>query len=157
MRQTGDRLQFVDVHYSAKLGTMPGALKKLRLLFGRTVSTFTASGEVQLDMTYIKCPSAREHVARLSTPLVLLKGVSGLSDQMDVFTALMRLYDVTPFLENIGVWNANATSNVKCKQRVFPFWWIHVPLISLQLPRLILLCYLRWFRSDGSAMSAVAN
>lgn len=57
------------------------------------------SGEWQLDMPYARCPEERKYVARLWTPVRLLKDVTDLSNRVDVFRVLDRRCGVLPFRE----------------------------------------------------------
>lgn len=72
-------------------------------MFDRNGASVHVSGEVQLDMPYIRssCSEDRKCVARLFTLFVLLKEASDLFDQVDVNTVLDRPHDVLRSIENL--------------------------------------------------------
>lgn len=69
------------------------------------------------DMPCVRGLKERLYIARLSTLVVSLKGVTGFSNQMDVYTVLRRLFDVLPSLENLESRDPIAIVNLDCRQR----------------------------------------
>lgn len=65
----------------------------------RNGSPFLASGKLLLHITYVRCPKEHEYVARLAPPVALLKGVSGLFDQVTLYMVLDQPYDRRAFLK----------------------------------------------------------
>lgn len=53
-------------------------------------------------MLYVPCAEKREITALLSTPIVSLKSVSGLSNQVHVYTNLVRPYNALSILKSLG-------------------------------------------------------
>lgn len=60
-------------------------------MFDRNGALFVGFVEVQLNTPYVRCPVERVYVSLLSTLVGSLKAISGLSDQVDVYTVFDRL------------------------------------------------------------------
>lgn len=126
-------------------------------MFNRNGASFAESGKVQLEMLYVSCPKERKYVARPSPLVGLLKGLSGLSNQEDLCTALNLPTMVSLSLRISVVGDAIATSNLECKQRDVPCSQITITLICLRFPYLVVVFFVRRLRNVGQAMSAVAS
>lgn len=60
MHQDGDRFKFIDARYGGRHETALRACKKRRIVFHRKAALYLSSGEVQLDMLYIRCAEERK-------------------------------------------------------------------------------------------------
>lgn len=80
------------------------AWKKRWLHSGRNGATFLGFGQVQLHFRYVRCTEGRAYTAALPTLDVPLGDIYGLSNQVNDYTVLDRLYDVLPFLQYLGRW-----------------------------------------------------
>lgn len=114
---------------------------------------------MELDIPYARCPEEREYGARLSNLVVLLKSVNVRSSQVDVYKVLDKLYDVLPFLENLGrvIEVAIAALNIECKLQGVPCLRARKAVKCLRFPCLVVACYISPFSSGGVAMSAIAS
>lgn len=88
MHQNGDRSDFIDTRNGEKHHTAFGPWKNRWLVFDRNRASLLGSEKLQLVFPYAGCPKEREYVLRLSTFPVLLKDISGSSEQVFVYTAL---------------------------------------------------------------------
>lgn len=67
--------------------------KKWFLLFRGDGATFSGSSKAQLGMAHNRYPKRRKYVVRQPNLIVLLKGSSGLSNQVNVYLSLDLLYE----------------------------------------------------------------
>lgn len=86
-------------------------------------------------MQYARCPKLWESVARPSTFVSLLGGVSDVMNQVHDVTVLKRFYDILPLLNNLGRCKRN--SDVERRMRtvrrpVFMTWpnWHNVEMYA---------------------------
>lgn len=119
-------------------------------------SWFLRSGELQLDMAYVCCPEDREHVVRLTTVVVLLKGVSNSAKQFNIFAVLDRLDDVSPLVGNLS-WVCNCISErrkqtTRCHRfcdSKFARYWQSVCQVAV--------CFIHQFQKKSLDVNAVAS
>lgn len=151
-----DRLESIDARYSEGHGTTLAAWKKRCVVLDRNGAFFQGSSKLQLDMPYVPCPEEREKVACLSTLIVSLKVISGLSDQDEFYTGLHGPHDTSRFLKVLVTGEAIATSNVKYKQCVVSRLRAGVVSTCVKAS-LDVVGVMRQLRANGLAISAVAS
>lgn len=84
MHHYGDKRDLVKVCFVLKDDTAAAAWREGWQLLRPSGAMFAGSSEANLDVPYIGCHEECEHVARLSTVLVLLKDFNGMSDRVMV-------------------------------------------------------------------------
>lgn len=94
-------------------------------------------GKEQIDVLYVRRLQESRNVLRLSSFILLLKIVSGLSNQVDAYTSLDLLCLVPPFLKNFGRWGTSRTLLVKCEQRVVTCLRVGATLKCLRFFRMV--------------------
>lgn len=65
MLQDGDIFDFVEARFDSRHDTGPWSLEEPLLIFGRNGAILLESGQVQLDMPYVRYPEEHEYVACL--------------------------------------------------------------------------------------------
>lgn len=105
------------------------------------------SGDVHLDMRYVRYREKRRCVVRRSTLVLSQEEFSDLTNQVDVFTVLYEPYDVLAFPYTLGGWGRHSG----CEQHVFPGLRVGTVLKSS------LYDLLRRFTNDGTAISGIVS
>lgn len=101
MHQNGDRLGYVDAHFGARHDIIMGEWMNFWNLSTCNATTFLKPGRTELDVPYVWCHKNFQYVARLLPLVVFGKNVSGLSEQLEVYTVLYSLYAALSFLQNM--------------------------------------------------------
>lgn len=102
MHQNGGKLDVIISGCGGSHETAHGAWKNCWILFDSNGASFFESVELKRDIPFVRYPEKHNYLTRLSTLVLSLKGVSGLSNQFDFYTVLDRPYDSLPFLKNLG-------------------------------------------------------
>lgn len=157
MNQDNDNLDFVDARFDGRHDNDLLRWMKRSLVLDRNMTLFLESDEVELDMPSVCCFEEHEYAARLSTLVVYLKSVSGLSDQVNVCTVSDWPYDVFPFLDNSGRWRRNCIfgRRVRISRRLVLASWHNVEIFDAL--RLLTVRNMGRFPNGGAAMSSVEN
>lgn len=93
MNQNGGTLDVIIARYGGRHAAAHGAWKKRWIVFDRNGASFFESVELKRDIRYVCYPEKHQQFTRLSTLVLLLKGVSGLLNQFDFYKVLDRPYD----------------------------------------------------------------
>lgn len=104
MHHESDNLDLTDARYDERPDTTLGPCMKRWLAFDRNGSELFRLDELQLHMQYVRCVEKCEWIVRLSTLVVLMKGVSDLWNQAHAYRALNWRNDVLHFMSKLTAW-----------------------------------------------------